>query len=81
MDSTSLGADFANRDSDLIELPWSGVEDIARSIESIDKIEAIQRLLQSSAVSSSKSRYFSDIFDVFFTKDIRGCFYNGLSPG
>ena len=72
---------LVNVDSDLVGLPWRGIENVALALDSVDKIEAIQRLLQSPAVSTSQTRYFSDVFDVFFAKDIRGCFYNGLAHG
>ena len=72
---------MVNHDSDLVQLPWRSIEDIDRGLEGVDRVEAVQRLLLCPAVSTSKSRYISDVFSVLFHLDFRGCFYNGLPPG
>ena len=72
---------MVDSDSDLVSLPWTTVEDIAAGISSVEKVEAVQRLLQSPAVSTSQSRYIGDVFAVLFAKEARGCFYAGLAQG
>ena len=72
---------LVNEDSDYIGLPWSCVEDVDKGMDSLEKIQCIQRLLICPSVSSSQSRYMSDTFKIFFTEDFKGCFYNGLPQG
>lgn len=72
---------MVDSDSDLVGLPWATVEDIEIGINSVEKVEAVRRLLQSPAVSTSESRYIGDIYGVLFAKNSRGCFYAGLAQG
>ena len=70
-----------NSDSDLLGLPWAAPEDVTRGLDSVEKIKALQRILQSPMVASSHTRYVGDALGVLMTPDFKGCFYNGLAKG
>ena len=67
-----------NKDLELVGLPWKTILEVDAGLDSMEKVEAVQRLLISSSVSSSESRYCSDVFKTFFHIDIRGHCYNGM---
>lgn len=68
-------------DSDLLGLPWGSPEDVARGLDSLEKMKGLQRLLQSPLIASSHTRYVGDAISTLMTPEFRGCFYNGIAKG
>ena len=72
-------ADSFNADSQAVGLKWRDMKAIHEALESVEKREALTRLLNSSLVSTGGSSYVSDVFKVFFDPSLTGLLYLGTA--
>ena len=65
-------------DSELVGIPWGNMDDVRDGMDSIPKLEAIERLMSSDAVSHQIPHFAKNVIEAFFKEDFQGLGLLGL---
>ena len=73
-----LASAVYGHDSTLLRIPWSCMDDVEQGMDSLPKLEALERLLTTDAVSDQIVHFARDVIQAFFTPEFQGHVLLGL---